>query len=223
MIPIRDDNPSKTFPVFNILFILINCALFILQITSEARNLELLENYAMIPSVFFSDPLHNWFRPFTYMFLHGGWLHLIGNMLFLYIFGDNVEDIFGHFGYILFYFMAGCAGALLQSIFSIDSTIPLVGASGAISGVIAAYMLLFPLKSILTLIFLGFIVFPVKIPAVFYIAVWIGGQFLSGLSGLSSMGKAAGGVAYMAHIGGIILGLIFGMRARRIVRKRRNA
>jgi len=162
----------------------------------------------MIPSIFFNDPITNWYRIFTYTFLHGGWFHIIGNMLFLYIFGDNVEDLLGHFRYLIFYFLAGVFGVLLQSFFSTHSHIPIIGASGAISGIITAYMLLFPLKNIVTLMFLGFFIMPVRIPAIFYIALWIMGQIFNSLISLPYVGEM-GGVAYLVHVGGIAFGFVY--------------
>ncbi len=207
MIPIGDENPTRRFPFFNTLFIIINVVIFFFQFFNFESNSFLLSKYAMIPSVFFSNPLKESYRLVTYAFLHGGWFHLIGNMLFLYIFGDNVEDVFGHFRYLIFYFLAAICGVLVQSLFSVNSSIPIVGASGAISGVILSYMLMFPLKRIVTLFFLGFFIVPVRIPAIFYIGIWVISQIINSL--FSIVVPFQGGIAYLVHVGGIVTGYIF--------------
>lgn len=207
MIPIRDENPTRTFPFFNTLFIIANIVIFLIQFLNPEMNRYLIYKYSMIPSVFFSDPLNESYRLITYSFLHGGFYHIIGNMLFLYIFGDNVEDVLGHFRYLLFYLLAAVVGVLTQSIFSMSSEVPIIGASGAISGVIVAYMLLFPLRKIVTLLFLGFFVVPVRIPAFFYIFFWVIHQFLG--SFFSLMVPFPGGIAYLVHLGGIFTGFFF--------------
>jgi membrane associated rhomboid family serine protease len=141
------------------------------------------------------------------MFLHGGWFHLIGNMLFLYIFGDNVEDRMGHFKYIIFYLISGLAAAFTQIIINIYSTIPMVGASGAISGVLGAYILFFPHSRILTLVPIFFFIQIVEIPAVIFLLIWFIIQFFSGVASLAAT-QNTGGVAFWAHIGGFVVGLI---------------
>ncbi len=219
MIPLKDDNPSRHFPIVNTILIILNIVVFIFQLTGQMRNQELVFKYSLIPSLFFSDPLTNWYRPITYVFLHGGFMHIIGNMLFLYIFGDNIEDILGHVRYIFFFFLSGICGGLLQAAFSAHSSIPIIGASGAISGVITAYMILFPLKKILTLIFLGFFILPVKIPAFFYIAVWIIIQFYNGLFSITNIGDK-GGVAYLVHVGGILFGFFYILLRKRKLQQR---
>jgi membrane associated rhomboid family serine protease len=143
------------------------------------------------------------------MFLHAGFLHIAGNMLFLWIFGDNVEDFFGHFTYLLFYLVCGIGAGLLHIFFNLGSTVPALGASGAISGVMGAYMLLYPRERILTLVF----IFLVPIPAVFILGYWFLLQFLSGINALG--GGASGGVAVWAHVGGFLLGMLLTALARR--------
>jgi membrane associated rhomboid family serine protease len=143
------------------------------------------------------------------MFLHSGWLHIGGNMLFLWIFGDNVEDFFGHIPYLFFYLVCGIGAGLLHVLFNLYSNIPAVGASGAISGVMGAYILLYPRARILTLVF----IFPLPVPAVIFLGLWYVMQFLAGLSVLG--GGASGGVAVWAHIGGFLLGMLLTTVARR--------
>jgi membrane associated rhomboid family serine protease len=145
----------------------------------------------------------------TSMFLHSGFLHLAGNMLFLWIFGDNVEDVFGHLPYLFFYLTCGLGAGLLHVLFNLGSTIPALGASGAISGVMGAYMVLFPRERILTLVF----IFVVPIPAVFILGYWFLLQFLAGIDALGTSAK--GGVAVWAHVGGFLLGVLLTQLVRR--------
>jgi len=145
----------------------------------------------------------------TSMFLHSGWLHIGGNMLFLWIFGDNVEDFFGHIPYLFFYLVCGIGAGLLHVLFNLHSNIPAVGASGAVSGIMGAYILLYPRARILTLVF----IFPLPVPAVIFLGLWYVMQFLAGLSVLG--GGTSGGVAVWAHIGGFLLGMLLTSMARR--------
>jgi membrane associated rhomboid family serine protease len=141
------------------------------------------------------------------MFLHGGWFHLIGNMLFLYIFGDNVEDRMGHFKYLLFYLICGLGAAFTQIITNVRSEIPMVGASGAISGILGAYILLFPKSRIVTLVPIFFFLHIVEIPAAVFLLIWFIIQFFSGVATLAAS-KSTGGVAFWAHVGGFVVGLV---------------
>ncbi|HWE26196.1 MAG TPA: rhomboid family intramembrane serine protease, partial [Myxococcales bacterium] len=171
---------------------------------------QFIEHYGLVPYVFVHwgeqfgapfDPAR--FLPlFTSMFWHGGWGHLLGNMLFLWIFGDNVEDRLGHFRFVLFYVGCGLVAALTQVALSPDSTVPTVGASGAIAGVLGAYLISFPRSRVLTLV----LIWPVEIPAIFYLAFWFVMQVLSGVASLGA-GEMAGGVAWWAHIGGFLAGI----------------
>jgi membrane associated rhomboid family serine protease len=218
MIPLRDENPPRSFPAVNACLIIVNIIIFIMQLTSETRDRELVYRFSMIPSIFFNDPSANWYRPVTYLFLHGGYLHIIGNMLFLYIFGNNIEDILGHARYLLFYLAVGICGGLFQAALTMHSIYPIIGASGAISGVLTAYILLFPYNRILTLVFLGFFIMPVRIPAFIYIIIWIGSQFLGLVS--SVVGDNGSNVAYFVHFGGIIAGYLYiSMQRRRLLRR----
>ncbi|HTO57011.1 MAG TPA: rhomboid family intramembrane serine protease [Pseudomonadales bacterium] len=144
---------------------------------------------------------------FTSMFLHGGWLHLIGNMWFLWIFGDNVEDAMGHVRFVAFYLLCGCAAAAAQTIADPTSTVPMVGASGAIGGVMGAYALLYPRAHVHMFIFLGFYMTTVAVPAIYMLGYWFLLQLVSGLPALAN--KQLGGVAFWAHVGGFVTGLAF--------------
>jgi len=215
-IPLKDNNPSRSYPVVNITLILANIVVFLYQYTLPERAFKafVLANStvpARIPA-FFAGHLgfETAFLPlFTSMFLHAGFLHIAGNMLFLWIFGDNVEDFFGHFTYLLFYVVCGIGAGLLHIFFNLGSTVPALGASGAISGVMGAYMLLYPRERILTLVF----IFLVPIPAVFILGYWFLLQFLSGINALG--GGASGGVAVWAHVGGFLLGMLLTALVRR--------
>ncbi len=221
MIPYKDDNPSKHFPFVNTFFIAVNVIVFLAQV-SLPEGKEWMWQYAMIPKIFWSNPVANAYRILTSMFMHGGWLHIGGNMLFLWIFGDNVEDAFGHFGYFFFYLLSGVCGALLQSAISPFSPIPMVGASGAISGVIAAYVLFYPTAKVHTLIFLFIFVTTIRIPAFVFIFIWIAEQVLNGVLSLPGMGSH-GGTAYFAHIGGIAFGFFAALKQKKKVTRKNQS
>ena len=215
-IPLKDTNPSRTYPIVNISLIVANLAVFFYQFTlpPNAFKLFLLSNStvpARIPS--FLDGHTGFgvaFLPLlTSMFLHSGLAHIAGNMLFLWIFGDNIEDFFGHLVYGLFYLVCGIGAGLLHILFNLHSTIPALGASGAISGVMGAYMLLYPRERILTLVFF----FLIPIPAFVILGYWFLLQFLAGISALGA--GASGGVAWWAHVGGFLLGMFLTGMARR--------
>lgn len=209
-IPLKDETPHRTTPVINILLILANLAVFAYQLSLPPHLLKafLMAN-ATIPARFpafiaGSIDFHGAFLPLlTSMFLHAGLAHLAGNMLFLWIFGDNVEDFFGHLPYLLFYLTCGIGSGLLHVFFNLDSPLPALGASGAISGVMGAYLVLYPRSRILTLVF----IFLVPIPAIFILGYWFFLQFVAGVSSLGAVSQ--GGVAWWAHIGGFLLGLVF--------------
>jgi len=207
-IPIKDLNPRQTYPVVNTLLILSNVIVFLYQLTLPPHEYQafVMAN-ATIPSHIrgvlagHGSPEAAFLPIFTSMFLHSGFMHIAGNMLFLWIFGDNVEDYFGHFPYLLFYLVCGIGSGLTHIIFNFSSHLPALGASGAISGVMGAYILLYPRARVLTLVFVFFI----PIPAFIILGYWFLLQFLAGVS---SVGAAAtGGVAWWAHIGGFLLGM----------------
>ena len=225
VIPIRDSNRSLTIPHVTRIFLIINVTVFLVSWLSELLGLygsfsleNAIWNFGMIPSELIMG--EKVYTVFTSMFIHGGPVHLIGNMLYLYIFGDNVEDVFGHKRYFLFYLFSGIVASLIHvgaSLISADLSslnLPTVGASGAISGVLGAYLVLYPKARVLTLILVGWI-FMVPIPAVLLLGFWFIFQLLYGLLELEIGGVT--GVAYWAHIGGFIAGLVFGLvwRSRR--------
>ena len=216
MIPLKDDNPTRTFPFVNIALILVNVAVFFYQLTlsPHAYKVFLLAN-ATIPArvpAYLAGHLGfemAFYPMFTSMFLHGGLMHLLGNMLFLYVFGDNVEDYFGHIFYLIFYLFCGVGAGLVHVLFNLHSSLPAIGASGAISGVMGAYAVLFPRTRVLML----FLVFLVPIPAVFVLGYWFVLQFLSGIGQLGA--SAMGGVAFWAHIGGFLIGLVVALAVKK--------
>jgi membrane associated rhomboid family serine protease len=212
MIPIRDAIRSKTFPVVNVVIIVLNVLAFLWQLAQGPQLKEALFIYGIVP-LRYSDPeislqftTFQQFLPFlTSIFLHGGFLHILGNMWFLYIFGDNIEDRLGHIRYLIFYLLCGVTAGLVHLYTNWDSKIPTIGASGAISGVMGAYLLLYPRSRILTLIPIFFFFQFFEIPAFIFLGYWLLIQLFS--AGLTS--RNVGGVAFWAHIGGFIAGLLF--------------
>jgi len=216
MIPIKDDNPTRTFPTINYVLSAINVLVFFYQATlpPHAFKAFLMAN-ATIPAkvpAFLAGYLGfkmAFYPMFTSMFLHGGLMHLLGNMLFLYVFGDNVEDYFGHVGYVIFYLFCGVGSSMVHVLFNWGSSLPAIGASGAISGVMGAYAVLYPRANVLMLFF----VFVIPIPAVFVLGYWFVLQFVEGLGMLGATN--AGGVAFWAHIGGFLIGLAIAWMVKR--------
>jgi membrane associated rhomboid family serine protease len=216
MIPLRDSQPSSSTPFATIGLIAINVLVFLFQNSLEPYSQNFfVEQYALIPREFHSSAV------FTSMFLHGGWMHLIGNMWFLWIFGDNVEDILGAGKYLVFYLLSGAGAAMAQYVMNPESLIPMVGASGAIAGVMGAYLVKFPHSRIVTLLPLFVFFTTTEIPAYLMMLLWFGMQFFSGLSSLGA-GVDKGGVAWFAHVGGFLVGvaLIMIMRPREPLRLR---
>lgn len=209
MIPFKDDNPTNTFPFVTGLLIVINIAVFILQIFSEQSGREIVFMYGAVPANLLqfhsTQPIPALMTLFTSMFMHGGVLHLAGNMLYFWIFGDNIEDSLGHVRFLVFYLFCGVVSAYAYAMVDPASTVPMIGASGAISGLLGAYILLFPSARVNTLVFLGFFVQVIKIPALIVIGFWAIIQVLSGF--LSQGGLHQGGVAWFAHVGGFLAGL----------------
>lgn len=219
MIPLKDTTPRRSVPLVTLLLIGVNVAVFLHQITlPPAAGDAFIRTYALVPSKISLAlagrhyTLAQALVPlFTCMFLHGGFLHILGNMWFLWIFGGNVEDRFGSFVFLLFYLVCGVGSSLSQLLFSWGSHIPSLGASGAISGVLGAYVVFFPGSRILTLVPLFIIWFTARIPAVIFIGLWFIIQFLSGLSSLGA--TATGGVAWWAHVGGFLIGFLLAFAA----------
>lgn len=204
MIPISDSRPAGIFPFWTILIIAINVIVFFLELTSPNPD-AFISQYALIPSyVNFNDPVS--LLPFiTSQFLHGGWLHIISNMLFLWVFGDNVEGKLGFVLYPIFYIVCGVVAALAQYFTAPDLQIPMLGASGAVAGVLGAYFAWFSQHTVKTLVpIFGFFTL-IDVPAGFMLFYWIATQFLAGAF---SLGDQMGGVAYFAHIGGFIAGFL---------------
>jgi membrane associated rhomboid family serine protease len=209
MFPIGDDNSSRrTVPVVTYALIALNLILFIAELNGGDA---FIQQWAFVPRRFLANPGGDFPTLFTSMFMHAGWLHLLGNMLYLWIFGDNVEDRFGHLKFTFFYLLSGLAATFAQLAFSSESNIPNLGASGAIAGVLGAYILLFPRGKVNVLMGRGVI----PMPALVVIGLWIVLQFVSGIGSISSTSES-GGVAYMAHIGGFIAGfaLTFFLRGK---------
>ncbi len=210
MIPYKADNPVSIFPFVTIGLIVVNVFVFILQMTVPGDPEEIVFAYGAIPHFLMTfntvQPVHPSLTVFTSMFMHGGLLHLGGNMLYLWIFGNNIEDQLGHFKFIIFYFLCGYIAAYSHAMSDPYSMIPMVGASGAVSGILGAYLLLFPRARIHTLVFLLFFVQVVRLPALFIIGFWI---LIQVLNGMMSQGAAdQGGIAWFAHIGGFISGIV---------------
>jgi membrane associated rhomboid family serine protease len=208
-IPLKDLNPRQTYPVVNTLLILSNVIVFLYELTLSHRQQQVFElANATIPNhIRLALNGHGSLEAalltiLTSMFMHSGFMHIAGNMLFLWIFGDNVEDYFGHFPYLLFYFACGIGSGLAHIIFNYNSPLPALGASGAISGVMGAYIVLYPRARVLTLVFIFFI----PIPAFIILGYWFLLQFLAGVSSVGAV--ATGGVAWWAHIGGFIMGMV---------------
>ena len=215
MIPLKDTIPSRSMPYVNIFIIILNFGLFFYELSLGRVELaRLLYTYGLIPRRFFylsqevSSSFISQFLPlFTSMFLHGGWFHILGNMLFLWIFGDNVEDAMGHFKYFIFYILCGVASSFFHLYLNPLSSVPAVGASGAISGVMGAYFLLFPASRIITLVPFLFFFTLVEIPAFFFLGLWFIFQLFSGAFSLLLRGIPEGGIAWWAHVGGFISGM----------------
>ncbi|HWS72161.1 MAG TPA: rhomboid family intramembrane serine protease [Thermoanaerobaculia bacterium] len=210
MIPLRDINPRRTMPVVNILLIIVNVLMFLWEV-GQGPNLERSLAYvAFIPARFWAYPLAilpNAFSVGISMFLHGGWLHLGGNMLYLWIFGDNIEDRLGHVRYLIFYLLCGGFATFAHAFMNPASTIPSIGASGAIAGVLGAYLILFPRARVLTIIPI-FVFFTIReIPAVIVLGLWFVLQLFVGFASLG-VPSDSGGVAYFAHIGGFAAGIV---------------
>jgi membrane associated rhomboid family serine protease len=201
MFPIGDDNSSRrTVPLVTYVLIVLNVLFFFVELSGGDA---FITQWAFVPSRFLADPFGDFLTLFTSMFMHAGWLHLGGNMLYLWIFGDNVEDRFGHVKFIIFYLISGLAATFAQLAFSLDSNVPNLGASGAIAGVLGAYILMFPQGSVRVL--QGQRVIPM--PALIVIGFWFVLQLFSGIGSITAAGDT-GGVAYMAHVGGFIAGFV---------------
>lgn len=209
MIPIYDENKRGYFPFINYLLVLTNIiAFFFIQPVTETDATKFFNQYGLIPNHLMQNPLQlkSYMSIFTSMFLHGGLMHLAGNMLYLWIFGDNIEYVMGHFRYFIFYLIVGLGAAVGQILIEPTSNVPMIGASGAISGILGAYLLKFPRNKISILIFLIIIIRVIKVPAVIVLTLWFGLQLYSGYYHVSE--GIPGGVAWFAHIGGFVSGFV---------------
>ncbi len=214
MIPLRDSTPSDTMPVVTIILIVINCAVWLYEVSLGEHAQRFIVEYGLIPIRLvkfyglqggFTD---NALIPlFASIFMHGGWLHILGNMWFLWIFGDNVEDRLGHFKFLLFYLLCGIGASLIHVSFNSASRMPTIGASGAISGVLGAYLVSYPNAHITTLLIIIFFIRIVEISAFLFLIIWLVFQFVSGTSELAAH-HDTGGVAYWAHMGGFVVGIV---------------
>lgn len=210
MIPLYDENPTETFPFVTISIIAANFLIYLyeLLLLSSGRLDPFINQFSLTPAKVLSSSFGaDKFVPiFTSLFLHASFLHIAGNMLFLWIFGNNIEDILGHFKFLLFYLFCGLTAAATHIIFNFNSNIPTLGASGAVAGVLGAYILLYPRARIITLIPLFFLFPLVPLPAIIVLGMWIVLQFFSGIAAIAS--GFSGGVAWFAHIGGFLMGMI---------------
>jgi membrane associated rhomboid family serine protease len=211
MLPLSDHNPRRTVPVINSLLIAANVVFFLWELSLGPNIERALFAVAFIPARFWASPniaLHV-FQMMVSMFLHGGWLHLIGNMWYLWVFGDNIEDRLGHTRYAVFYVLCGLLATLAHAFASPMSRVPSIGASGAIAGVLGAYLVLFPRAQVTTLIPIFIFITVREIPAILVLGLWFVLQFFSGVASANIPdAQNAGGVAYFAHIGGFVAGMI---------------
>lgn len=221
MVPLRDNNPTTITPYVTYALVGANIFIFLYQLTLPSQQLQAFFNRAAVVPCQLSatcpipvnQGIPEWLTLVTSQFLHGGFLHLAGNMLFLWVFGNNIEDRLGHIKFLIFYIGCGVFAALFQWFFSQNSSIPMLGASGAIAGVMGAYILRFPKAEVLTLIPLGFFITTFRLPAYFFLGFWFVQQAFYGLASLparTNIGMESGGVAYWAHAGGFVVGAVLG-------------
>lgn len=212
MIPIHDDNPTRHFPLVTITLIVSCTLVFIWELTTSLPHEQIIYGLGVTPALLFNHAAHAehwqmlpaWMTIFTSMFMHGGWLHLLGNMLFLWIFGNNVEDRLGRVRYLMFYLLCGVIAVFANALPDVNSNVPMIGASGAIAGILGAYLVLYPHARILVIIPIFLFFTTVWLPAWLVLAIWFGLQIVSNL--LTDGGH--GGVAWSAHIGGFVAGMI---------------
>jgi membrane associated rhomboid family serine protease len=221
VVPLRDNNPTRIVPFVTYALVAINIAVFVYELSLGDQLEAFFRVWAVVPrelTASFSGqptglPFPAWVTLITSQFLHGGFLHVAGNMLFLWIFGNNVEDKLGHVKFLIFYLACGILAGLSQWFFSAYSVVPSLGASGAIAGVMGAYILRFPQAEILTLVPLGFFMWTFRVPAFFFLGFWFAQQALYSFASLSvptNVGMQSGGIAYWAHAGGFVFGAVLG-------------
>jgi membrane associated rhomboid family serine protease len=216
MFPVSDVIPSRTTPYVTIGLIALNALAFLIELQLSERELQrLVELYGVVPAFF------SWPSVATSMFLHGGWVHFLGNMLYLWIFGDNVEDRLGHGRYLLFYAFAGAAAAVGQTAMNPYSAVPMIGASGAVAGVMGAYFVIYPHSRVLTAVFIVFFLDLIEIPAIFFLGIWFLMQLFSSVGSIGA-NAADGGVAFWAHVVGFASGALLGGLLRLAEQSRRH-
>lgn len=205
MFPVSDVIPSRTTPWVTISLIVLNAAAFLYQLQLDRPGVQLLwQLFGVVPAAF------SWTAVLTSLFLHAGWMHLLGNMLYLWIFGDNVEDTLGHGRFLLFYLACGAAAALGQTAVLPDSRIPMIGASGAIAGVMGAYFLMYPHSRVITVVFLVVFFDVIEVPAIFFLGLWFVKELFTGVGSLGTR-SLTGGVAVWAHVAGFAAGAAAGL------------
>ncbi len=214
MFPLRDNIPTDTFPIVTLMLIAVNSVIWFYEVSLGANLDNFILAHGLTPWRFVHYSMYqggfwdNALSPlFSSIFMHAGWMHVIGNMWFLWIFGDNIEDRLGHFKYLIFYLLCGIGASLIHVTFNPLSKIPTVGASGAISGVLGAYLISFPNARVYTLLIIFFIIRFVEIPAFLFLIFWFAFQFMAVAAQSSYSGQETGGVAYWAHMGGFIVGI----------------
>jgi len=214
VIPIRDHNPTRSRPIIVYVIVAVNVLVWLYEVSLLYGGAEgeyalalFVQQWGVVPiRLTYGPDALAYLTPLSSMFMHGGWMHIIGNMWFLWVFGDNVEDVLGKGRFIVFYVACGLVAVAAQVVIDPSSQVPMVGASGAIAGVLAGYVILYPKARVTTLIPIVFIMF-VELPAYVFIFVWFGWQLLSGIGSLSTIGDGVGGTAFFAHIGGFLAGL----------------
>lgn len=206
MIPIRDVNHHDTFPILNYGIIAVNVAVFLYEVSLGPALESFVYTWGVVPARITGTPdPQAYLTPVSSMFMHGGWMHLIGNMWFLHVFGDNLEHVLGRVRYFVFYIVCGLGAVAAQVMVGPNSTIPMVGASGAVAGVLGGYMILFPRARVVTLLPV-FVLYFIQLPAWVFLFLWFGYQLLMGVSSIGQ--TTGGGVAFFAHIGGFIVGVV---------------
>ena len=211
MFPIKDTIRARIFPVVNWALIAINVLVFLYEISLSRGQLDaLIDQFGLVPA--YIQPLNplTWYPYLTHMFLHGGWIHLISNVWMLLIFGDNIEERLGSGRFLVFYLLGGVVAGMVQNMLGGNPNLPAVGASGAIAAVMGAYILFFPTARVNTLVLLIFVPLFVQIPALIFLGLWFISQLFSGLATIGAETTASGGVAFWAHIGGFVFGLVAG-------------
>ncbi len=206
MFPLYDTARSRKFPIINLTIIAINLLAFLYELQMGSAAQKFIMQWGLTPNRFVADPANAWIYIFSAMFLHGGWFHILSNLWVLFIFGDNVEARMGGFRYLLFYLLSGAAAGLMQTYILPSSNVPMIGASGAIAGVLGAYLVLFPRARVASLVPIFFIFTIVEIPAFVFLLFWFVSQLYSGL--FTIQGGGTSGIAWWAHIGGFIFGLV---------------